>query len=176
MARLARPASPSEDGDDPSSHPRRSTTRASTRPPLPSQPSLSPSPAASFSSDKENRTSAPRGEKRKEHAKEVARSVPMSGSPATASSANKRRRLTDRDGGPLASQAVHRRQLQDANDTDFYDPDQNIDERRTVRKGIRDLAKELNGMWPAYASLDLLTDLSCRLSGRISSTRLIWPA
>ncbi len=31
-------------------------------------------------------------------------------------------------------------------DTQFYDPDQDIEERRAVRKGFRDLTRQLNGM------------------------------
>ena len=30
-------------------------------------------------------------------------------------------------------------------DKEYYDPDQDQDERRALRKGMRDLAKELNG-------------------------------
>jgi non-structural maintenance of chromosomes element 4 len=43
------------------------------------------------------------------------------------------------------SQARHRRELEERVDKDFYDPDQDERERRAVRKGMRDLNKELNG-------------------------------
>lgn len=46
----------------------------------------------------------------------------------------------------LPSQAAQEKATQEVNDTDFYDPDQNEEERRAVRKGLRELVKDLNGM------------------------------
>lgn len=60
------------------------------------------------------------------------------------SRANKRRRLGERV-APNATQLAHQRQLNVVVDTRYYDPDQSIEERRVIRKGLRDLTKELNG-------------------------------
>lgn len=57
---------------------------------------------------------------------------------------NKRRKLSERD-APNASQIAHERELKELGNSQFYDPDQDMDERRAVRKGIRDLSKELAG-------------------------------
>ena len=57
---------------------------------------------------------------------------------------NKRRRLSERS-APNASQMAHERELRELGNTQFYDPEQDMDERRAVRKGIRDLSKELTG-------------------------------
>ena len=107
--------------------------------------SLSPSPAASFSSDKENRQrSAPQSKgKSKAMAPPKARTVTHSDHEEARSS--KRRRISERE-VPNASQATHARQLQDVADRDYYDPEQNIEERRAVRKDFRDLSKELTGV------------------------------
>jgi hypothetical protein len=50
------------------------------------------------------------------------------------------------------TQARHRRELEKRADKDFYDPDQDEVERRAVRKGMRELNKELNGSFQAAAS------------------------
>jgi hypothetical protein len=104
----------------------------------------SASPALSFSSDKENHGQSegivPRGAKRKS----ASSRMPDSSS-AASSSLNKRRKLGDRSQA-LPSQAVHRRELEERVNKQFYDPDQNQEERRATRKAIRDLAKELNGL------------------------------
>jgi non-structural maintenance of chromosomes element 4 len=54
----------------------------------------------------------------------------------------KRRRL---DTVEHTSQAAHERHLDEVVDTHFYDPDQDINERRALRKGLRDLNRNLNG-------------------------------
>ena len=109
--------------------------------------SLSPSPAASFSSDKENRQGqADRTRPNNGKAKSMAPpSIP------TPSSANldsprssKKRKLGERN-APNASQSAHERQLAEVGDRRFYDPDQSMDERRAVRKDFRDLSRELTG-------------------------------
>jgi non-structural maintenance of chromosomes element 4 len=65
-----------------------------------------------------------------------------------AASSSRKRKLQDAQSQP--TQARHRRELDERVDKDFYDPDQDDEERRAVRKGMRDLNKELNGelSWP----------------------------
>ncbi len=77
----------------------------------------------------------------------------MSVQPEGSSSAisGRKRKLQDVRSQP--SQARHRRELEERVDKDFYDPDQDEDERRAVRKGMRDLNKELNGSFLVAASL-----------------------
>ena len=59
---------------------------------------------------------------------------------------NKRRKLGERNHGALKpSQATFQRVREGVEDKRFYDPDQPINQRRAVRKGMRDLAKELTG-------------------------------
>lgn len=60
-------------------------------------------------------------------------------------SSNKRRRVSEDNLGVPSSQAAHRRQLSEANDTEYYDPDQDPEERRRIRKEFKDLAALLNG-------------------------------
>lgn len=110
--------------------------------------SMSPSPAASFSSDKENRGSASESAAHQANGKSKAMGPPKLPTPASAEAlsprANKRRRLGER-AAPNASQMAHERELRELGNTQFYDPDQDMDERRAVRKGLRDLSKELTG-------------------------------
>ncbi|KAI4250778.1 MAG: hypothetical protein L6R42_008633 [Xanthoria sp. 1 TBL-2021] len=54
----------------------------------------------------------------------------------------KRRKLGE-CGLPNASQVAHDGELQKLGHAQFYDPNQSMAERRAVRKGIRDLSKEL---------------------------------
>ena len=59
---------------------------------------------------------------------------------------NKRRKLGDRSRSILEpSQATFQKVREGVEDKRFYDPDQPLNQRRAVRKGIRDLAKELTG-------------------------------
>ena len=109
--------------------------------------SLSPSPAASFSSDKENRADG-NSSARKNNGKSKAMPppklpTPSSTEPATPR-ASKRRKLSER-GIPNASQMAHQKQLEALGDREYYDPDQSMEERRGIRKEIRDLSRELNG-------------------------------
>ncbi|KAI4183815.1 MAG: hypothetical protein L6R41_005171 [Letrouitia leprolyta] len=107
--------------------------------------SLSPSPAASFSSDKENHTSTTRTS-RSVNVKAKSMLPPRTpgldldegGTPRAA----KRRKLGER-GVPNASQAAHETELEKLGHSQYYDPNQSMEERRAVRKGIRDLSKEL---------------------------------
>ena len=106
----------------------------------------SPSPAASFSSDKENRaatsTSLTNGKSR---AMPPLSKLPTPDTAEPPSErASKRRRLSDRD-APDATQAAHERRLDSAGDVSVYDPDQSIEERRMIRKDYRDLSRELTG-------------------------------
>ncbi|TAQ89177.1 hypothetical protein B7494_g2493 [Chlorociboria aeruginascens] len=96
------------------------------------QVSLSPSPAVS--SDKENRTSHSKADKGKGR-------MPMGPPPSkrkrvegdTRREQNQRRRTTE----------IDEEDADDLDDFDAYDPDQDIEERRRVRKGLRDLTKNL---------------------------------
>lgn len=104
------------------------TTRPSNR-----AHSMSPSPSVSTSSDKENRSARPPAEKGK------GRAMPPP-------SISKRKRTTTET---EVSQDRNRRRRtvevdSQGNDIDDYDPDQNIEERRTLRKGLRDLSRTLN--------------------------------
>lgn len=109
---------------------------------------LSPSPTASFSSDKENRQVSSRAS-RLTKGKGKAMDPPQLTTPAPGAEvqprSSKRRKLSERD-APNASQATHARRLAEAGDTEYYDPEQSIVERRAVRKDFRDLSRELTGM------------------------------
>ncbi|KAK4692249.1 non-structural maintenance of chromosomes element 4, partial [Lecanoromycetidae sp. Uapishka_2] len=107
--------------------------------------SLSPSPAASFSSDKENRQTQT-DTSRQDKGKGRAMPPPQLPSPTLADHeaprSSKRRKLSER-GAPNATQAAHENRLAEVGDTQFYDPNQSIEERRAIRKDFRDLSKEL---------------------------------
>ncbi|KAL4895452.1 Nse4 C-terminal-domain-containing protein [Aspergillus ambiguus] len=92
--------------------------------------SQSYSPGAS--SDKENHHNSTRPSKRQQTA--------MSSSSANA----KRQRLAHRASNLLNGSQVRMTQSQQDRDRQFYDPDQDERERRRVRKGLRDLTRELN--------------------------------
>ncbi|KAL8658165.1 MAG: hypothetical protein Q9226_001215 [Calogaya cf. arnoldii] len=100
---------------------------------------LSPSPAASFSSDKENRQTIATGKSKRMSPPKLP--TPASAENETPRSA-KRRKLGER-GLPNASQVAHEGELEKLGHAQFYDPNQSMAERRAVRKGIRDLSKEL---------------------------------
>ncbi len=136
MARLnVQTTSPDPESDEES---------ASTRPSRRITSETSRSPALSYSSDKENRDHStrpvPRGEKRKSDTARMA-----TPSTSAAGGFNKKRKTGDR-GQVLPSQAAHRKELEERADKQFYDPDQDEEERRATRKCMRDLAKDLNGM------------------------------
>ena len=145
MARRAILSSPepSENDEDPQNG-LPSTRRRTTRLANPGSPS--PSPAASFSSDKENRGASG---SRDTHGKSRAM-LPPSKLPTPDSAeppshrASKRRRLSERS-APNATQVAHEKRLEMAGNTSVYDPDQSIDERRAIRKDYRDLSRELTG-------------------------------
>lgn len=109
--------------------------------------SLSPSPAASFSSDKENRQAqADQTRQNNGIAKDMA--PPQMPTPSSANydsaRSSKKRKLGERN-APNASQTAYEKELAEVGDRRFYDPDQSMDERRAVRKDFRDLSRELTG-------------------------------
>lgn len=124
--------------------------------------SLSPSPAASFSSDKENQTATARLS-RSTNGKSRNMQPPKIPTRASAEDgtqrAAKRRRLGERS-VPNASQAAHEKQLEEAGNHKCYDPNQSMEERRAVRKGIRDLSKELTGRRSRHLSTETLLIVS----------------
>lgn len=64
----------------------------------------------------------------------------------SSSSGSKRARLAELQGNADSTQAsqFQPRASQKAA-TDYYDPDQDVAERRKIRKGLRDLQREMNG-------------------------------
>ncbi|KUJ06305.1 Nse4-domain-containing protein [Mollisia scopiformis] len=102
------------------------------------QPSMSPSPGASVSSDKENRSSRPAVDKGKARA-------PM-GPPGVPSmrDGNTRKRAAEQD--QAGDRSRRRRTVEvDEDESELdYDPDQDREERRQLRKGLRNLTKTLN--------------------------------
>jgi hypothetical protein len=102
-------------------------------------PTMSSSPSASVGSDKENRSTRllDKGKGR----------APLGSSSVSTpiSAQSKRKRPTDRD---VSRERSRRRRTVEAGDDsddslDGYDPDQNIEERRELRKGLRDLTRTL---------------------------------
>lgn len=59
-------------------------------------------------------------------------------------SLGKRRRLNDRD-SIIPSQMPSSQRV---GKNKYYDPDQDVEERRRVRRGLRDLTRDFNGMHP----------------------------
>lgn len=143
----------------------RSSTRASTvdslyRDPTPSEnrPSghggPSPSPAPSPSSDKENH-----GDASSRAADNGKGKRPMA--PPNAPSTTKRRRL-----GEHGSSTGPRVEDNDKNKK-FYDPEQDGEERREVRRGIRENTRNLHGKW--YAQERPYTNANNRQNTRINT-------
>ena len=165
MARLNVQTTSSDPGSDEGS----SSTRLSHR--ISSETSRSP--ALSYSSDKENRDystkPAHRGEKRKSETVKMA-----TPSTSAADGSNKKRKTGDR-GDVLPSQAAHRRELEERADKQFYDPDQDEEERRATRKGMRDLAKNLNGISSWSQPSCLYTDTSGRFTRGVLAGQLKRP-
>lgn len=104
--------------------------------------SLSPSPTASLSSDKENRrTGEP---KLRQKGTSASMAPPQQTTPEDPARPNKKRKLVESE-PPNASQAAYQKQLAQAEDTRYYDPNQSMEERRAVRKEYRELARDLTG-------------------------------
>jgi len=133
----------------PPSHQRRSNA---------TQQSMSPSPAASVSSDKENRSSRAPVDKGKGRAPMGPPSAPtlteQGGSRKRAAKSDhtnertRRRRIVEvnEDESDHTNERTRRRQTVEVNEDESdvdYDPDQDIEERRRLRKGLRDLSKNL---------------------------------
>lgn len=114
--------------------------------------SMSPSPAASFSSDKENRQ-AQADEARQDNGKAKNMLPPQMPTPSSVSHdsprSSKKRKFGERN-APNASQTAHERELAEVGDRRFYDPDQSMDERRAVRKDFRGLSRELTDSRAEY--------------------------
>ena len=104
--------------------------------------SMSPSPGVSFSSDKENRASTGASARHKE--KSASMAPPQRPTPESSTRPNKKRKLGQRE-PPNSSQAAYQKQLAQAEDTRYYDPNQSMQERRMVRKEYRELARDLIG-------------------------------
>ena len=121
------------------------------------------SPAASFSSDKENRpTEAPLTTK--------SRGMPppqLSASEGSASRRGVRRKLADRDATQNGTQKLHRQRLEEAGDSEFYDPEQSMAQRRELRREYRDLARDLTGIQALTTRSHWLQNTN--YSGRLSS-------
>lgn len=154
------------DGYDPAASSRRESSRAH------GVASLSPSPAASFSSDKENHSTTTHLS-RSINGKSKTMQPPKLPTPASAEDrtprAAKRRKLGER-ALPNASQVAHEKELDKLGHSKFYDPNQSMEERRAVRKGIRDLSKELTGKRiDCLSALPTRTDPSAMQSLELSS-------
>ena len=137
--------------------------------------STSLSPAASFSSDKENRSAAtPRPNNAKSRAMAPPSKLPTPASEeSTSARASKRRKLGERD-APNAIQAAHQKRLDEAGDPSVYDPDQTIEERRAIRKEYRDLSRELTGtlLFQSYLLMRNANFVGPRFSSRVPQVRL----
>ncbi|KAE9365435.1 Nse4-domain-containing protein [Stipitochalara longipes BDJ] len=122
------------------------------------QQSMSPSPAASISSDKENRSSRAPVDKGKGRAPMGPPSVPtlneQGGSRKRAAESDhtnertRRRRTAEinEDESDHTNERTRRRRTVEVNEDESevdYDPDQDIEVRRRLRKGLRDLSKNL---------------------------------
>lgn len=114
--------------------------------------SLSPSPASSFSSDKENRQArAEDTQQNIESAKNMPPPQIATASPASHNlpRSSRKRKLGERNAAN-ASQTAYERQLAEVGDRRFYDPEQSMDERRAVRRDFRDLSRELTDSRAEY--------------------------
>ncbi|KAL9130158.1 MAG: hypothetical protein Q9217_001593 [Psora testacea] len=142
MARRAN-LSDDEGGENKQGHDVRTSRQAQRRVDLDSK---SPTPSVSFSSDKENR-SAPSARRVKSKGM---------GPPQTPASdratpmTNRKRKFGERANAPNATQVAHRQKLEDVGNTQYYDPEQDMDERRKVRKNYRDLSRELTDSRAEY--------------------------
>jgi hypothetical protein len=125
---------------------------------------LNSSPGNSLS-DKENRahsTHAARPERKKRPGETMASNAPM---PPPSASSNKRQRLTESSSNIGAQSQTWRSQR--VSDNPYYDPDQDENERRRIRKEFRDLTRELHGIvssLPYYISLSHINRLPRRIS------------
>lgn len=167
MARLAQVNSPSSDDEgEERRYPDSTGLSTFSRRPRRNLASLSPSPEASYSSDKENLQGRRNGVQDKDPKSKTAMATPGLRTPNSnvsttpRATAGRKRRFGDSDGVPSARDFAHERELVEAADTQYYDPDQDMEQRRIVRKGFRDLTRELNGegMTMNLLMISLLTD------------------
>ncbi|KAL9098230.1 MAG: hypothetical protein Q9163_006074 [Psora crenata] len=142
---MARRANVSDDGGSPNKLTRRAGNSGRNLGSVALE-SQSASPAASFASDKENcSVSSPRHEKGGSmgppQTPESERATPQTG---------RKRKVWERDDSPDAPEEVHPQRLGAAGIAQYYDPEQDIDERRKVRKDYRDLSRELTDSRAEY--------------------------
>ena len=109
----------------------------------PVQPLMSHSPS-SVSSDKENRPARPNNDKSSSR-------TPMA-PPRVPSPSSKRKRLVERGREETPLDRVRRRRTVEAEEQEMYDPDQDVHERRELRKGMRELGKTLEANKSDYQS------------------------
>ncbi|KAI9850099.1 MAG: nuclear protein [Thelocarpon superellum] len=130
-------------------------SRGSSSPTVGRSASLTPSPAVSVSSDKENSQSVRASSMEKGKGK-APMGPPQAPTPGVDSSTAymqrgaKRKRLDVVDDAPSASQMAHERELDEVADAQYYDPDQDMTERRAVRKALRDLTRDLSDSRAEY--------------------------
>lgn len=119
-----------------------------------SAPNSSPPSPPGSSSDKEN----PR--RRTINKRSKAQMAPQSH--------DKRRRLTDR------STNIHSQipSSQRVGKNKFYDPDQDVNERRKVRRDLRDLTREFNGMLSPSTPPHLRAFVATRPANHLTNPRL----
>lgn len=114
-----------------------------------------PSPSSAVS-DKENQLA--------DSAPSRKRSLAQTGTSSASKSnqaVNKRRRS-----GISSSQNASQSQLSESQrlrDKDIYDPDQDVEERRRIRKGLRDLSRELHGMVSCFRLLEAHAFIAIRV-------------
>jgi hypothetical protein len=145
MARLAKRASPHEDSGDEVSRLHEGSSRQSAARRLQARASSSPPRSDLYSSDKENQTSRSSGPSGSKPKSMQPLQRPTS---SRESHSNKRRRTgLGEHGAPqqTQSQTALEKRLAMVEDLRFYDPEQPMEERREVRKGYRDLTREMIG-------------------------------
>ena len=104
--------------------------------------SLTPSPSLSVSSDKENQASITRLSQSSTKSARIRRPSTF----VTKEPSNKRRKLGEQEAPNASSQATQKRQLEANAGSIFYDPDQPMEQRREVRRQLRDLGRQLVGI------------------------------
>ena len=116
--------------------------------------SPSPTPSTSFSSDKENRqsTSAAATSRGKGKARAMGPPNTVTSSGPTPR-AGQKRKLADRAEQPNLTQSLHQQRLEEVAEKDLYDPDQDIEQRRALKRDYRDLSRELTGKGEDLAPL-----------------------
>lgn len=83
-------------------------------------------------------------------------------SAAGSSSGTKRVRLAELQGNAESTQSSQPRASQRAVN-EYYDPDQDVAERRKIRKGLRDLQREMNGRFGAGFIINMTVLMTNRL-------------